>query len=356
MNAFGIDIRGGSGLLVRTFLQDVSGYLVKDGTTHIYFEEPQNDGTIKSYDFNDGTFKTGALTTPQASATHRKGNNGTRDTGLWTYMHNNTSGFTEGNIYFVQTSSTYASPQWQTREFQYGSGVFSSVVHMNSGVISTLNPVVLSSSQPYHRPAKSGEQMDLVNAPNATAITYFSYDLLNYNVGFLSNAGTVGRAIVLGGVPVGETTAEGTPTTSGIRLAYGSTMDNYYQDMQLMTNPNSSFNTQSRVITRYIGATRECQFDEPFVVAPSSGDKIVILGAHSHSKTQLADQILTRDFSQVSGVADRSLLNATRFLRNKWYTDPNYLYVTSEDDSTIAWSGQLSIVNGGSGITGMDPF
>lgn len=209
MNAFGIDIRGGSGLLVRTFLQKSDGTILTSGNSNVYIEEYQNDGTFKSYDFNDKTFKTGALTTPYAALTHRKGNNGTRDTGIWTYMHANTSGFTEGNIYVIQTSSDYASPQWQSRELQYGSGEFASVVYIN----------------------------------------------------------------------------------------------------------------------------------------PSSLNSI-------------ADTTLGRDFSAVNSPASRSLLQSARFLRNNWYTsgNPPYLYITQENDSTIAWSGALSITNGGSGITGMDPF
>lgn len=143
MNAFGIDIRGGSGLLIRTFLNKDDGSLLTSGNTYVYFEEPQDDGSFKSYDFNTNDFKTGALTTPQASLTHRKGNNNTRDTGLWTYVHSNISGFTEGNIYFVQTSSDYASPKWQTREFQYGSGVFASVVHISPSSINTISDGVL---------------------------------------------------------------------------------------------------------------------------------------------------------------------------------------------------------------------
>lgn len=69
----------------------------------------------------------------------------------------------------------------------------------------------------------------------------------------------------------------------------------------------------------------------------------------------VAETILKYDFSNVVGEASRSLINAARFIRNKWYPSSNILYVTKENDSDIAWSGELSFGNG-SGVAGMDPF
>lgn len=69
----------------------------------------------------------------------------------------------------------------------------------------------------------------------------------------------------------------------------------------------------------------------------------------------IADGVLKRDFSAASGEASRSMLNALRMLRNNWYISNNVLYITKEDDTTIAWSG--AVVGGnGSGISSMDPY
>lgn len=202
----GIDYRGGSGFLVRNFFQNSLGVPLSSGNTRIYIAEPQNDGSLKTYDFNDNTFKTGPVTTAYASGTHRKMDNNIRDTGLWTYVHTNVSNFTEGNIYLVQVENNFASPTTQTREFQFGSGVPSSVTSINI-----------------------------------------------------------------------------------------------------------------------------------------------------YSANQIADTTLTRDYTGVTGEADRSLMNATRFLRNKWHLNNDALYVTKEDDTTIAWSGVIQ-AGAGSGISSMDPY
>jgi hypothetical protein len=54
--------------------------------------------------------------------------------------------------------------------------------------------------------------------------------------------------------------------------------------------------------------------------------------------TQIADAVLTRDWSSVSGEANESLLQAARSIRNKWVIDEaGILTVYKEDGTTIAW-------------------
>ena len=118
----GIDIRQTANrLIVRASLKDSTGAKVTSGSASLYLYELQDDGTLKSYDFNDDTFKTGTLTTETASLTHRAGNNGATITGLWTYVLSTVSGFTAGAIYFAVVSHSSASPPQQEREFQFGS-------------------------------------------------------------------------------------------------------------------------------------------------------------------------------------------------------------------------------------------
>lgn len=117
----GIDVRQtGDRLVFRASLKDSSGAVVSTGTTNLRLYELQNDGTLKSYDWNDNTFKTTALTTENQTMTHRTGNNATTNTGLWTYALTTLTGFTAGNIYFAQVSNSGASPTEQEREFQFG--------------------------------------------------------------------------------------------------------------------------------------------------------------------------------------------------------------------------------------------
>lgn len=119
----GVDVRATtSELLLRALLQTSSGSLVTSGTTNLYLYELQMaDGTLKSYDFNDNTFKSTALTTETLAMTHRLGNNGTTSTGIWTARLATLTGFTKGNIYFARASNSLATPVDQVREFQFGS-------------------------------------------------------------------------------------------------------------------------------------------------------------------------------------------------------------------------------------------
>jgi hypothetical protein len=69
----------------------------------------------------------------------------------------------------------------------------------------------------------------------------------------------------------------------------------------------------------------------------------------------IADAILKRDMSAISGEASRSLLNAIRFLRNKWNLSSGTLTVTKEDDSTSAWTAAVTTDAAAEPVTGSDP-
>ena len=69
----------------------------------------------------------------------------------------------------------------------------------------------------------------------------------------------------------------------------------------------------------------------------------------------IADAILNRDLSAVSDTNARTLLNAARFLRNKWSVSGTTLTVTKEDDTTSAWTATVSVDANADPITGNDP-
>lgn len=69
----------------------------------------------------------------------------------------------------------------------------------------------------------------------------------------------------------------------------------------------------------------------------------------------IADALLKRDMSAVSGEAARSVLNAMRFLRNRWAVAAGTLTVYKEDDSTSAWTAAVSDSASADPITGSDP-
>jgi hypothetical protein len=73
-------------------------------------------------------------------------------------------------------------------------------------------------------------------------------------------------------------------------------------------------------------------------------------------RTAIADAILTRDWTQVASVPARCALQALRFLRNKWWVAPGgALTVTTENDATIAWTGQVQTQVGADPLVGQTP-
>lgn len=70
---------------------------------------------------------------------------------------------------------------------------------------------------------------------------------------------------------------------------------------------------------------------------------------------EIADAILKRDWTAVTGEAARSALNALRFMRNKWSISGSTLTVTEEDDRTPAWTAALSSDAGADPVIGSDP-
>lgn len=71
--------------------------------------------------------------------------------------------------------------------------------------------------------------------------------------------------------------------------------------------------------------------------------------------TENADALLKRDWAAVSGEAARSVLNALRFLRNKWSVSGATLTVTTENDTTTAWQATVTTDAAAERVTGSDP-
>lgn len=89
-------------------------------------------------------------------------------------------------------------------------------------------------------------------------------------------------------------------------------------------------------------------------IAEVVGDKIgYALTSADH--TLVADALLKRDMSAVTGEAARSPLNAFRFLRNKWSLAASTLTVTKEDDVTAAWTAAVSTDAAAVPVIGSDP-
>lgn len=75
----------------------------------------------------------------------------------------------------------------------------------------------------------------------------------------------------------------------------------------------------------------------------------------SAGNNSVADATLNRDMGSVSDTNTRSLLNAIRFIRNKWSISGSTLTVTKENDATSAWTAAVSTDAAAIPIVGNDP-
>ena len=101
-------------------LRDSAGAKITSGsaTARIWHILPAT-GALETYDFNDDTFKTGAITTATVAMTHQTAENGTYNTGNWVIRHATLTAFVDGDKYVIEASHadlTESIPYW----FQYG--------------------------------------------------------------------------------------------------------------------------------------------------------------------------------------------------------------------------------------------
>jgi hypothetical protein len=108
-----------------------------------------------------------------------------------------------------------------------------------------------------------------------------------------TSTGTVGRALQLGGVVLAETTVSGTPADAlTITLAAGSTVDDYYNDLQIVPLSGGQAG-QARIIADYTGSSKLVTIDEAWTTALSAGDAIAVRAVHTHPVSQLQAGLAT---------------------------------------------------------------
>jgi len=127
-------------------------------------------------------------------------------------------------------------------------------------------------------------------------------------------------------------------------------------------NIQTSINTIDGIVDNILIDTNELQTDWTnggrldsiidLILADTGTDGIVI---SSTTANQIADAILTRDWTLVSGEAARSALNALRILRNKVSESGGTLTITEEDDSTTAWTASVTTSVSANPIITIDP-
>lgn len=147
---------------------------------------------------------------------------------------------------------------------------------------------------------------------------------------------------------------------------------------------DSSDRKQARFVENYVASTQIVTVTENWSITPDTTKPVtffafdvagptsafdpltdtVIVGTNNDKtgyfldtteKNSIADAVLKRDWTAITGEANYSLLNAMRLSRNKWTAVAGVLTVYKEDGSTTAWSGNLSTTSSSSAIIGFTP-
>ncbi len=109
-------------LLIRAVLFDAADAKITSSTVSLrIWHIIPTSGALETYDFNDNTFKTGAVTTPTDTAliVHRQAENSTYDTGVWSGRFTDLASLVLGDKYLFELSHTNL-PRPITVEYQYG--------------------------------------------------------------------------------------------------------------------------------------------------------------------------------------------------------------------------------------------
>ncbi len=247
----GVDVRQtGTALIFRAFTT-ASGAVVSTGTATFEIIEIQSDGTIKSYDFNDNTFKTTACTTFTVTPTHRTANNSTVNTGIWTYALSTLTGFTVGAMYEVTyRNSTATDAPVQVREFQYGSAEGdlkttangTGVAELNTDSIMILGTTYVGAAGFFVDWAQVQNKTSTVALTNTTTLQVSS--CLSYpNAEVVNGTGTIVSA---------------TSTTCVLQTALG--FDNACVGMPIFSHTGTGAG-QGRRIASYVNSTKTVTFD-----------------------------------------------------------------------------------------------
>lgn len=91
---------------------------------------------------------------------------------------------------------------------------------------------------------------------------------------------------------------------------------------------------------------------DPAKTAAQAGDAMTLT---TGERTSVADALLKRDLSAVTGAAARSPLNALRALRNRFAVAAGTYTVYEEDDTTPAWTAPVTTDPLAEPIIGADP-
>ncbi len=149
-------------------------------------------------------------------------------------------------------------------------------------------------------------------------------------------------------------TAQSGPSSTSITLdASASAVDDLYNGMVISITAGTGAG-QSRQIVDYVGATKVATIVPALGTNAANDSVFVIKHAAAPIPIDNADALLNRPLNSITGDSTRRVVDALRFLRNRWRIVTGTLQVYKEDDTTVAWSGAAT-QTAGDPVSEVDP-
>jgi len=299
----GIDVRQTADrIILRVLLLDSDGAVVTAGTTNLKLYELQDDGTLYSYDWDDDTFKSTALTTENQAMTHRTGNNDGTNTGIWTHSLTTLSDFNTGGIYFASVSNSNASPDVQVREFQFGNAqgdLTVTATHLNVNVeavdegtdeaarleaaLTTSNGININKGQGCDSEAADTIGKALENAldgvPSAAPGANGGLPTVDANNRIAGIQGVRNTFDDLGSMLLVNSTCQAGSSASAVIADAADlptdTDDIYNNLLIIVKDVDAGYKPNVRLVSDYIASSNTFQLDEDLDFSPSAGNDLI---------------------------------------------------------------------------------
>lgn len=198
-------------------------------------------------------------------------------------------------------------------------------------------------------------QVDLVNAPNATALDAISSNFLSYEI-TKGDPGTIERAFwqsIKTTVSIDGLIVDNVANNSSTFYTDLSGADGQY-DHQLIVITSGDLAGEARPIDSFTSTGGIIALQEPFTAEPTADDEFLILPYHVHPVTDIADSILTRNVSNVEASVDEHTLATMILGALEWSISGSVLTIKRTDGTTVHYTKAISSASSGDQvITGL---
>lgn len=229
------------------------------------------------------------------------------------------------------------------------------VVHFDAIASSSTGAAVDADSTPTFAVYEEATDTDIGVGGNMTKRTSLTG---NYRLTFTVSAANgfeVGKWYnVIGSATIGGIATKGVIKTFLVKAVDTPQTGDAYAVVNNVTFGNNSLYTLLNMIGGFVDTEVAAIKAKTDLIPASPAAVGSAMTLTSGERDAIAEAVFKLDLSTLTGEASRSLLNAIRKLRNKWSISGTTLTVYKEDDSTTAYTQDLTATAGADPITGID--